>query len=266
MDPARQLPDRAVLALSGDDRVTFLQDLVSSDVRNLDKGPAYAALLTPQGKYLFDFFVVGDGERILLDVAAETAPQLAQRLNMYRLRAKVAVEATDLKVAQGLGASPNGGFADPRHEALGWRLVAEDLDAVLEGRPVLPAEAWDALRVAHGIPETGLELVANDTLILEVGFDRLHGVDFKKGCYVGQEVTARMRHKTELRKGLALVDLSEPEAPGTQIMAEGKAAGTLHTVSGTRGLAHLRFDRAKGEMTAGAATLRRLDAPWSPIQ
>ena len=118
------------------------------------------------------------------------------------------------------------------------------------------ANAW--LRVALGVPEGGAELIENETYILETGFERLHGVDFRKGCYVGQEVTARMKHKTELRKGLAVVEVEGEAAPGDVIEAGGKAAGALHTIAEGRALAYLRFDRAQGELTAGGATVRRV--------
>ncbi|KKL11913.1 hypothetical protein LCGC14_2541010, partial [marine sediment metagenome] len=111
---------------------------------------------------------------------------------------------------------------------------------------------WNALRVAHLIPETGVELTP-DTFILEAGFDRINGLDFRKGCYVGQEVTARMKHKTELRKGLARVTLEGPAEPGTPIMAGDKPAGTLHSRSGNQAIAYLRHDRTGGALTAGAA-------------
>jgi len=117
---------------------------------------------------------------------------------------------------------------------------------------------WDALRTAHLIPETGVELTP-DTYILEAGFERLNGVDFKKGCYVGQEIVARMKHKTELKKGLARVSIDGAAASGDAITADGKPVGTLHTVAGQQGIAYLRFDRATGDMRAGDAILRRID-------
>lgn len=243
-------PDRVVLEISGPEREAFLQGLVTSDVRKLAQGPVYAALLTPQGKYLADFLLLPAGDAIWLDVAAPLADDLLRRLTLYRLRAKVAVVRADLKVRRGLGAVPEGAFADPRHPALGWRAYGDDAGGA-------PQIDWDAIRVAHCIPETGRELIPNETYILEAGFEALHGVDFRKGCYVGQEVTARMKHKTELRKGFETVALEGEAAPGTPVEAGGKAVGTLHTVAGDRAIAWLRFDRAEGEMTAGSARVRR---------
>jgi hypothetical protein len=241
-----------VLAVTGADRVKFLQGLVTNDVTRAAGGIAYAALLTPQGKYLADFFLVGEDDRILIDVADGLADDLMRRLAMYRLRADVRIARTDLAVTCGLGPPPPGALADPRDPALGWRAY---------GRPELATTAatpdWDALRVDRMVPATGIELTP-ETYILEAGFERLNGVDFRKGCYVGQEVTARMKHKTELRKGLAQVEVRGEAAPGTPILtADGREAGVLHTRVGDRALAFLRYDRAEGAMTAGLAQVTR---------
>jgi folate-binding protein YgfZ len=249
--PGETDPTRVVLAITGPDRETFLQGLVTNDVRYLAQGPVYAAILTPQGKYLADFLLVpGPGDTVWLDVAAPLADDLLRRLTLYRLRAQVTVTRTDLAVTRGLGDPPPGAVADPRHPALGWRAYGEPGGA--------PGVDWDAIRVAHVIPETGVELIPNDTYILEAGFERLHGVDFRKGCYVGQEVTARMKHKTELRKGFVGVSLRGGAAAGTPVTADGREIGHLTTVSGNRAIAWLRLDRADGPMQAGdaAVTLR----------
>ena len=251
--------DRAVLRADGPEVRDFLQGLVTNDVRRLDAGPVYAALLSPQGKYLFDFFLVADegGAAVLLDVKADRAVALAQRLGMYRLRARVTIAATDRVVVVGTGTPPPGAFADPRDPALGWRAIVAPEAAPADAGPADAVLA--GLRVAHAVPETGVELQPDDSYILEHGFERLHGVDFRKGCYVGQEVTARMKHKTELRKGLARVRIDgDAPPPGTAIMAGERPAGTLHTVAGGEGLAWLRLDRADGPLTAGAARVTRL--------
>jgi folate-binding protein YgfZ len=247
--------DRSVLRVSGPDARDFLQGLVTNDVERLATGAVYAALLSPQGKYLFDFLLVPDGPDILVDVKADRAAALAQRLAMYRLRANVAISATDLAVVVGTGTPPAGAIIDPRDPALGWRAYG-DAGALLDAHPALDPAEIEATRVALGVPETGVELVPDDSYILEMGFERLHGVDFRKGCYVGQEVTARMKHKTELRKGLVKVRVEGPAPPaGAEIRAGGKVAGTLHSVAGGEGLAYLRFDRAGGELTAGEARI-----------
>ncbi len=238
--------DRMLVQISGADATRFLQDLVTNDISTGEL--VYAALLTPQGKYLFDFFVFQRDEAWFLDVASDRAQALAQRLSMYKLRADVTIAASDLRVFQLWDTAL--GFADPRDPALGRRHYTNDA-------PVMGQfSGWEALRIAHCVPKTGVELVADESYILECGFERLSGVDFKKGCYVGQEVTARMKHKTALRKGLAKVSLEGAAQPGTPIMAAGKEAGVLHSVAGQSGIAYLRFDRAKGDMTAGTALVR----------
>jgi folate-binding protein YgfZ len=245
---------RKLIAVAGEDRAGFLQGLVTNDVARAKAGLVYAALLTPQGKYLADFFLLERDGAILIDVAEALAGPLVQRLSMYRLRSKVTLADSPLQVSRGLGPAPAGALPDPRHAALGWRLYSD----VPGGEPEID---WDAIRVAACVPESGIELIPDDSYILECGFERLHGVDFRKGCYVGQEVTARMKHKTELRKGLATVEVEGAAPPGTGILAEGKPAGTLFTQSGGRGIAWLRFDRAQGTMTAGAAQVRLTGAP-----
>jgi hypothetical protein len=247
-------PDRTILRISGPERESFLQGLVTSDVRGLST-LTYAALLTAQGKYLADFFLAPEPDRdaILVDVASSLAPLLEQKLKMYKLRAQVTLETVPKYAIRGIGDKPADAWEDPRDPALGWRLYA---DAPAEDPPAID---WDAIRVAHCIPASGIELTP-ESYILEAGFERLHGVDFRKGCYVGQEVTARMKHKTELRKGLVTVGLEGDAPPGTQIETEdGRPAGTLHTVSGAQAIAYLRFDRAKGPLVAGKARVT-----WAP--
>ena len=243
-------PDRTVFRITGADRQHFLQGLVTNDVSSLDGRLVYAALLTPQGKYLADFFLTSQDDAILLDVKSDLAGDLARRLTMYRLRAKVAIEPSDLTITRGTGTPPDGALPDPRHPSLGWRAYTGEGGGAGAGET-----DWEALRVAQCIPETGIELIPDETFILEAGFDRLNGVDFRKGCYVGQEVTARMRHKTELRKGLVTVEITGQAPIGTEILADGKPAGTLFTQAGGRAIAHLRFDRATVPMRAGDATV-----------
>jgi len=241
--------DRQIIEIGGDDRLEFLQGLVTNDIGGLNHGLVYAAILSPQGKYLVDFFLVPFGDKVLLDVQADMATSLLQRLSLYKLRAKVTLEPSETHVTRGLGDAPPGAFADPRDPSLGWRAYGT-------GTGTAPRIDWDALYVAACIPQTGIELIPNDTYILEAGFERLHGVDFKKGCYVGQEVTARMKHKTALKKGLTRVAIEGSAPVGTAITSDGKPAGTLFTQSSGQALAHLRFDRAGAEMHAGDAVLR----------
>ncbi len=240
--------DRTVLAISGSDREKFLHGLVTHDVGAAGSGLVWSALLTAQGKYLADFFLLNRGDDILIDVKTDLAPGLAQRLTMYKLRADVTIADSGLSVVRGLGDAPDGALADPRHPALGWRSYG--------GESGEPSIDWDAIRVAACVPETAVELIPNESYILEMGFDRLHGVDHRKGCYVGQEVTARMKHKTELRKGLVTVTIAGQAEPGTLVEdADGRAVGTVFTQSGGLALAYLRYDRAVGPLKAGTATV-----------
>jgi tRNA-modifying protein YgfZ len=247
---AETAPDRRVVQITGADALPFLQGLVSNDVLPLAKAPGvvWAALLTPQGKYLADFFVVNTGDTLLLDLKDSLADATLRRLAMYKLRADVGFLPTDLAVTRGLGTPPAGALPDPRHPALGWRAYG--------AAGAAPQIDWDAIRVAHAIPESGVELTPDDSYLLENGFERLHGVSFRKGCYVGQEVTARMKHKTELRKGLVRVRIEGAAAVGSDVLAGDKLVGRLFTQAGGFGLAHLRLDQAQGEMRAGDATLR----------
>lgn len=238
------MSDRALIHVTGPDAADFLQGLVTNDIR---RAPVWAAMLTPQGKYLADFFVLPWHDGLLIDADAAQADGLIRRLSMYKLRAQVDLAPLDLPVARGLTDAPEGAIADPRHPALGWRAYGVGTDQAVD---------WDALRVRHVVPQAGLELVPNDGFILEYGFERLHGVDFRKGCYVGQEVTARMHNKTELRKGLRRVLIEGAAAIGTPILCpDGREAGTLFTQSGGRALAHMRFDRISDGMVAGDARL-----------
>ena len=169
---------------------------------------------------------------------------------MYKLRADVQITESPLKVFRGTGTPPDNALRDPRHAALGWRLYGDE-----EGDD---GTDWTALRVAHLIPETGIEL-GPETYLREAGFERVNGIDYKKGCYVGQEVASRMKHKTEMRKGLARVSVDGSAQPGTPITADGKPAGTLHSRSADEAIAFIRFDRAQGPMEAGDATLRLIE-------
>ncbi len=241
------MPNRRILRFGGADTDSFLQGLVTNDIAGLEAGIVYAALLTPQGKYLADFFLVRDGDSVLLDVAEELAGGLAKRLGMYKLRADVTIEDSGLNLQRGTGPAPQGALPDPRHPDMGWRAYSTDPEGD-------DGTDWDAIRVRHCIPETAIELTP-DSYILESGFEALNGVDFKKGCYVGQEVTARMKHKTELRKGLRSVRVDGTAPVGTEILADGKPAGTLFTQSNGKAIAYLRLDRAKGNLQAQGATV-----------
>jgi folate-binding protein YgfZ len=249
--------NRTLLSVTGNDRVSFLQGLITNDVEKANGGIVYAALLTPQGKLIADFFVVGRSDDLLIDVATGHAAALAQRLNMYRLRADVQLTELPLIVSTGTGPAPDGALQDPRRADLGWRAYSDtDLSDQTD---------WTALRVGLMVPETGVELTP-DTYILEAGFERLNGIDFKKGCYVGQEIAARMKHKTELKKGLAQVAITGTAQTGDEITNNGKPAGVLYSVAGNIGLAYLRYDRTQEMATANATLTLLATAPDSSVQ
>jgi len=236
---------RKIIAVTGEGAGDFLQGLVTTDTDKLpSQGIQWSALLSPQGKYLADFFLIARPEGIWIDVDAAQADDLLKRLTLYRLRTPVGLEAREVPVARGTGPAPEGALADPRHPDMGWRLYGAEGDDGTD---------WDAIRVAHVIPQAGRDLIVNETYPLEAGFERLHGVDFRKGCYVGQEVTARMKHKTELRKGLMQVAVQGSAPEGTPILRDGREVGTLYTQSGGRGIAQMRFDRIGPDMVAEGA-------------
>ncbi|MGB7972864.1 MAG: folate-binding protein [Roseiarcus sp.] len=255
------LEDRGVISVSGEDATTFLQGLLTNDVERLAPSEArYAALLTPQGKILFDMIVVrapGEEPSYLIDCAAAQAADLARRLGFYKLRAKVAVAdvSADRVIVAFWGAkSPSvvDGllYADPRDPRLGWRAILPRRSAAAIGSE--HGSEYEGLRIAVGAPKGGLDFAYADAFPHDVNFDLLHGVDFEKGCYVGQEVVSRMKHRGTARKRVARVKLTGPApAPGTPVMDGERSVGALGSSSGREALALLRLDRAEEAMSAG---------------
>jgi tRNA-modifying protein YgfZ len=267
---ASVLPSRAVLRVRGLDARKFLQGLITNDVAKAQGEAAiHAGLLSPQGKILFDFFVVVDGDGLLIDVAKDKAGELVQRLSFYRLRAQVEIaEEPALTVAAAWGVNsgrPEGAiaYADPRLAELGVRLLLpKGMDLAPLGCEAEPEAAYHAFRISQGVPEGGRDYAFGETFPHEALFDQLNGVDFAKGCYVGQEVVSRMEHRGTARKRIVPVegDAALPES-GTSVEADGMPIGTLGSVSGASGLALIRLDRAEAAtaagkpMTAGAVKL-----------
>jgi tRNA-modifying protein YgfZ len=257
---ASVLPSRAAIRVRGADARKFLQGLITNDTGKAQGTKAiHAGLLSPQGKILFDFFVVADGDEFLIDVAQDKADELVKRLNFYRLRAQVdIVEEPALAVAAGWGTTPGPPqgaiiFADPRLAALGVRMIVPkgtDL-ATLGCDPAAEAD-YHAFRVSQGVPEGGRDYAFGETFPHEALFDQLNGVDFAKGCYVGQEVVSRMEHRGTARKRIVPVEGEAPlHASGTDIEADGAPIGTLGSVSGKVGLAMIRLDRAAAALAGG---------------
>jgi len=255
---AALLPDRSVLEIAGEDRSSFLQGLITNDVEGLRKGGAcFAGLLSPQGKILFDFIAVNAGDAILLDCPAAVAADLLKRLTFYKLRAKISLSSARWRVAAAWGdgageflnASAAIAFEDPRLPAVGFRGFIEDGKA-----PSLPAglDDYDAMRIAAAVPEGGKDYAYGDPFPHEACFDMLHGVNFKKGCYVGQEVVSRMLHRGTARTRVLAVTAEVPlAAGGADVLADGFAVGRLGSVSGHRGIALARLDRVKEALANG---------------
>jgi hypothetical protein len=260
------LPERGIFAVAGPDRRSFLQGLVSNDVEKLASGrAAYAALLTPQGRYLHDFIMVEQGEAIWLDAEAARLADLRRRLTIYRLRAKVEIaERPDLGVAAvfgdgalaafGLPGDPgailpwDGGvlLVDPRRTELGARLIVDRLRlARLAESGLTEADftAYDRHRLALGVPDGSRDLVPEKSILLESGFDELNGIDWQKGCYVGQELTARTKYRGLIKKRLFPVRIDGPTPePGAPVTLDGNEAGEMRSARDGIGLALLRLE------------------------
>ena len=253
------LADRGVLRVSGPQSETFLQDLVSSDVASLAHGEGrYAALLTPQGKILVDMIIIAIEEdrarAFLIDCAREQAGELAKRLGFYKLRAKVTIEdrSDEIAVLACPDAPPHiDGIVvrDPRSEALGFRAYVRRQQAALPGADV---GAYEARRIGAGVPKGGIDFIYGDAFPHEANFDLLNGVDFKKGCYIGQEVVSRMQHRGTARKRVVRVGFSaEAPPPGSEIKAGDTLVGTMGSSAGEQGLAMIRLDRTEEAKAAG---------------
>lgn len=276
---AAVLESRGVVAVAGQPAGQFLQGLVTADMDDLaPKTARNAALLTPQGKILFEFILFADtADRFLLDARSETAGDLAKRLMFYRLRAKIEIEMlaeTAVVAYWGGESSPAvaGAFADPRYAELGWRAIvpAGEVEAALAGYERVSEADYQAHRIALGVAELGSDYGSSETFPHEADLDQFGGVDFDKGCFVGQEVVSRMHHRGTARNRFVPVDIDGPTPePGTKVDIEGKSVGTMGSVSGNRGLARLRLDRVGEAMSAGAtiragaATLRLVRPGWA---
>jgi folate-binding protein YgfZ len=283
------LDDRGVLAVSGPDRRPFLQGLVSNDVDKV--GPTagrYAAFLTAQGKYLHDFMMVEADESIWLETEAARLSDLKRRLSIYRLRAKASLaERSDLSVAVvfgadapaalGLSREPGAArafasgvaFVDPRLASLGARIILprEEMRALLADTGLVETgfDSYDRLRLSLGIPDGRRDLVPEKSILLESGFDELNGVDWHKGCYIGQELTARTKYRGLVKKRLMPVQIDGPNPPpGAVVTADGREVGEMRSSCDGIGLALLRIKpvREGKTLAAGAATLIPVGPSW----
>jgi tRNA-modifying protein YgfZ len=250
------LADRARVAVTGADAVAFLDNLVTTDVEKVPVGEArFAALLSPQGKIQFEFFALRTETGFLLDTPASGSGDLIKRLTLYRLRSKVAIA----EIGRGVVVSPTrvaGGYADPRDARLGFRDPGESLK-------VADTTSYHAHRISLGVPEGGRDYPLGDTFPHEANYDQLAGVSFTKGCFVGQEVVARMQNKTVVRKRVVKISGSVPLTEGAAVQVGDAEIGRIGSVDGMRGLALLRLDRA-AEAAAKRQVLTAGDAAVVP--
>jgi hypothetical protein len=250
------LPERGVIAVEGEDRVAFLQGLVSNDMERVRPGQAvWTALLTAQGKWLADFFVFTDGGMLLLDCESTQIPMLIQRLSRYRLRMKANLRSVpDLRVYVTWPIRPNvGGIAspDPRLPNFAWRILSTE--------PLLDnatPDDWDQYRLEAGLPDGSKDLESDRSVLLEAGFDELGGVSWSKGCYMGQELTARTKYRGLVKRRLVpvIVDGSLPPV-GTVVLKDGVDVGTMRSGRNGIGLASLRLDAFGGPLRCGQAII-----------
>jgi folate-binding protein YgfZ len=283
------LEDRGALVIGGPERVTFLQGLVSNDVMRVsDESAIYAALLTAQGKYLHDFMLVGRDEAIWLDGEAARLADLKRRLSMYRLRAKVTIDdRPDLAVAAVFGGLSLGlpdepgtarffdtgsAFTDPRLAALGVRVILprDRIRQVLRESGAVETDfaEYDGLRLSFGVPDGSRDLVLDKSILLEAGFDELHGVDWQKGCYIGQELTARTKYRGLIKKRLFPVRIDGAALkPGAIVTLDGHEAGEMRSSRDGAGLALLRLEAVEkaGILQSGETHLYPLRPEWMHI-
>ena len=259
---AGSLPGRAVIAVRGPDSGHFLHNLLTADIDHLAEGDAaYAALLTPQGKILSDILVLKAADGYLIDCAAGQRADLLKRLSMYKLRAKVEIAARD---DLAVGVSPvelAGGYRDPRSPEIGWRVI---------GAAQGEARGYDAARIAAGLADSEADLGSGEFFPHEANLDQLGGVNFRKGCYVGQEVVSRMEHRGTARSRILPVTVDGPMPPkGTEIRAGEKPVGTLLSSAGQTALALIRLDRlaeATAPLVADGATVRVQKPAWAKYE
>ncbi|NMG39084.1 folate-binding protein [Chelativorans sp. ZYF759] len=254
--PVIHLADRAMIRVAGSEAEHFLQNLVTTDLAGMASDIwKPGALLTPQGKIMFDFLVAHDAPDVfLIDCRADIASDLQRRLMLYKLRAKVEISVEEqASVAIAWEGDSDGSQTD----STGRRDMRFAELTVMRGAGVTPPataerEAWDVLRVRHGVAESGSDYVLGDAFPHDVLLDQNGGVGMRKGCYVGQEVVSRMQHRGTARRRVLIVSAAaDLPAYGTEIKAGGRGIGTLGTVIGREGLAIARIDRVKAAMDAG---------------
>jgi len=274
---------RSLIKVGGEDRQTFLQGLVSADIPRADGGKAlYGALLTPQGKFLHELFIAEHDDALWLETDSARRADFAKKLSMYKLRAKVTVAVDDslsayalwgegMAEALGLAADAGGfggglAFKDPRLADAGFRAWLPNEEALLTaGFAKADFAVWDEARIRKGLPDGSRDLEPEKSLLLENGFDELYGVDFKKGCYMGQELTARTKYRALIKKRLLPVEITGPAPePGTPITLGEEEAGEMRSSCGSVGLAVIRLEQLNkgGVFKAGSAEFKPFVPEW----
>lgn len=228
-----KLPGRSVIKIIGQDAAVFLQGLISNDINKADGNLIYSFFLTPQGRFLADFFIAKESDYYLLDLPSSTKTTIINKLKIYKLRSQVVIEETNLDVAVA-----DSGYADPRSALLGYRTFAEA--AAIDEQAFAQ---YEALRISLLIPDADFDFMYEKSLPLDLGGEYLNGVDFKKGCYVGQEVTARMKHRGNIRKKLFVISYADvAPAYGEDVIASNKKIGVMLGSKNGQGLALLNFE------------------------
>ena len=282
------LDDRKIISLKGPDTIDFLQGLVSCDVKKVSETQAaYGAFLTPQGKFLFDFFITSFGDELLLDCEADRIEDFCRRLNLFKLRSNVEIRIIDelevialigrdsLKLCEleeilGFTKQIDGGvlYSDPRHLDIGGRGVISK-SFLVETMPKLIPETekknYHHLRISLGIPDGSNDIKVEQSTLLECGFEELNGVDFDKGCYMGQELTARTKYRGLIKKRLMPIEISgTPPELGSEIVQQGKTVGEIRSTISDKGIALIKLEalEKKEELLASGTVVKPLKPSW----
>ena len=251
--------NRSLVSISGNDRIEFLQGLITNDLLKVNDGIIYSAILSPQGKYLFDFFIFQNlGQQLFIDIQSNKKDKLLDFLNFYKLNSDVYFDEVECKVVLGNIEIPIYAFKDPRSNEIGWRFY--DLTCDYKCKE-FGKELFEKIRVSNCIPKTDEELIFQQTYILETHFEKLNGVDFSKGCYIGQEVTARMKHKGTLKKLFHPAEFGGPldKSKSKEVFSAGRVVGEVFSIAYPFCIIKLRQEFKEKNLIAFGSELKLLD-------